>query len=164
MINWHIMMWDIDNITDSISSWDHISFLWVLTDSCLLSVNHCNFSKSEIFCTSWLHFSIEWMTNWSNWTNKKSSFRGADNFSMFFLSCGNHEWSMETCHGISGSNQSQITIIWDVLLILWRAILIISPNINIDISMDAISIQEMNLESSMSHPLKVNLSLKVFFL
>jgi len=55
MVQINIMVWDVDHETTGVSSGD-LNTLWTGTSRWMISFNHCDFSKFEIFSSTHLHF------------------------------------------------------------------------------------------------------------
>lgn len=57
-------------------------------------------------------------------------------------------------------DQDKIRVIWALLLLLLWAILVIDPDINIDIPVDLLVVKELHFETCVSKPFEINLSLQ----
>jgi len=66
---------------------------------------------------------------------------------------------MHGCIELSMGNQSQIAIVGALFLLLLWTVLVVYPNIDVDAPLRIIFIFELNLESSVSEPLDVHLTL-----
>ena len=93
MIYSKIMIWNCHDKSACCSS----CYLYTLrSNTCwwVVCCNHCNFTESEIFCSSFLHFCNKWWRNFSEKFIISSNFRCTYNFPFFFLSCHDKEWCM----------------------------------------------------------------------
>mmetsp|Transcript_24002 Transcript_24002/g.36876 ORF Transcript_24002/g.36876 Transcript_24002/m.36876 type:complete len:331 (-) Transcript_24002:24-1016(-) len=160
MVDSQVVARDLHDITASASS-RYLDSLGTDASRGVVGSDHGDLGETEILGASLLHLGDELAGDLPEQLVVGADLGGADNLSLLALARHDEEGGVHGVIELSVGDQGQVAVVRALFLLLLGAVLVIDPNIDVDVSVNLLLVQEAQLEAGVAEPLDVKLSLQL---